>query len=73
MDNNYNQIYFQPISYPQNAPRYKKAQGTTASDTYNPKNPITFKLCKNTTEDFHPENTRHPGNGDPATTTETLT
>ena len=70
MDNNFNQVYSNPFSHPQNAPRYKKAQSTTASDTYIPKKPNHVQInIKNTTEDFHPDNTRHPSNGDPATTT----
>ena len=69
-DNNFNQVYSNSFSHPQNAPRYKKAQGTNASDTYNPKKPNHLKINrKNTTEDLHPDDTRHPSNGVPATTT----
>ena len=47
----------------------KKAQGTNASDTYIPKKPNHVKINrKNTTEDLHPDDTRHPSKGDPATT-----
>ena len=43
-DNNFNQVYSNPFSHPQNAPRYKKAQGTNASDTYIPKKPNHVKI-----------------------------
>ena len=66
MDNNFSQFYPTHFSFTERPTLQKKPREPPLRTLRFQK---TQSRPKNTTEDLHSDNTRHPSNGDPATNT----